>query len=338
LAGLYISSLSSSLGAFYGTPRVLQSIASQKVIPLIRILANGRGPNRVPVFALMVAASVTLLFIWVGQLNTLAPIVTMPFLLTYACVDYAYFALAQSFNIQQGREERFKHQSITKKLTSGASNSYGATQSPTRFNSNDLDELFPERIQHRNMESDSLSPTSPVPGEDLSTAPVSENASLASSPSVNKPGETEQKKINIGRKSHSWYSPLCNRWVSFFGFVLKLIMMFFVNWVYALVNIAAVFIVWFYIGRANPGVAPGVAADFRFLVWMKECISALCGRKPRGYEEIVISSMDPHMEVEASQLTEENEDFASRSRYHQTSTVRGRNLDNRPEDELALVP
>ena len=48
--------------------------------------------------------------------------------------------------------------------------------------------------------------------------------------------------------------------------------------------------------------------------------------------------MDPHMEVEASQLTEENEDFASRSRSNQTSTVRGRNLDDRPEDELALVP
>lgn len=51
-----------------------------------------------------------------------------------------------------------------------------------------------------------------------------------------------------------------------------------------------------------------------------------------------MTSMDPHMDTEASQLTEENEDFASRSRYHQTSTVRGRNLDDRPEDELALVP
>lgn len=56
----------------------------------------------------MVAACVTLIFIWVGQLNTLAPIVTMPFLLTYATIDYAYFALAQSFNIQQAREERFR--------------------------------------------------------------------------------------------------------------------------------------------------------------------------------------------------------------------------------------
>ena len=64
----------------------------------------------------------------------------------------------------------------------------------------------------------------------------------------------------------------------------------------------------------------------------------LCSRKPRGYEEIIVTSMDPHMEVEASQLTEVNEDFASRGDYHQTSTVRGRNLDNRPEDELALVP
>lgn len=108
LAGLYISSLSSSLGTFYGTPRVLQSIASQKVIPFIRVLAKGRGSNRVPVYALLVAAVVTLIFIWTGQLNTLAPIVTMPFLLTYAAIDYAYFALAQQFNIQQAREERFK--------------------------------------------------------------------------------------------------------------------------------------------------------------------------------------------------------------------------------------
>ena len=141
--------------------------------------------------------------------------------------------------------------------------------------------------------------------------------------------------------------------------------MFLVNWLYALFNLAAVFIVWFYIGRANPGVAPGVTADFHFFTWLRNSLSAMCGfvcivfttvwlsvacpvclcsilskccrRSPRGYEEIIISRAI-HMEVEASQLTEENEDFASRSRYHQTSTVHGRNLDNRPEDELALVP
>lgn len=53
-----------------------------------------------------VVATVTITFIMVGDINTLAPIVTMPFLLTYACIDYAYFALAQTFDIQNKREER----------------------------------------------------------------------------------------------------------------------------------------------------------------------------------------------------------------------------------------
>lgn len=43
LAGLYVSSMSSCLGAMYGTPRVLQSIASESVIPGIGILAMGVG-------------------------------------------------------------------------------------------------------------------------------------------------------------------------------------------------------------------------------------------------------------------------------------------------------
>ena len=54
-------------------------------------------------------------------------------------------------------------------------------------------------------------------------------------------------------------------------------MMFLVNWIYALANLAVVFIVWFYIGRANPGVAPGVTADFRFFAWLRTSISSLCG-------------------------------------------------------------
>lgn len=41
LAGLYVSSFSSCLGAMYGTPRVLQSIASQNVIPGISCLQRG---------------------------------------------------------------------------------------------------------------------------------------------------------------------------------------------------------------------------------------------------------------------------------------------------------
>lgn len=41
IAGIYVSSISSCLGAMYGTPRVLQSIALENVIPAIGILGKG---------------------------------------------------------------------------------------------------------------------------------------------------------------------------------------------------------------------------------------------------------------------------------------------------------
>ena len=41
LSALYISSISSCLATLYGTPRVLQSIASENVIPAMAKLADG---------------------------------------------------------------------------------------------------------------------------------------------------------------------------------------------------------------------------------------------------------------------------------------------------------
>lgn len=67
-----------------------------------------RGPNRVPVYSMAVVALVTMSFLLVGDINSLAPIVTMPFLMMYAALDYSYFALAQTFDILHHRELRFR--------------------------------------------------------------------------------------------------------------------------------------------------------------------------------------------------------------------------------------
>lgn len=167
LAGIYVSSMSSCLGAMYGTPRVLQSIALENVIPGIGLLGKGvsfdrrtffydeivisskmfllqRGPNKVPLYSMAVVATVTIAFIIVGDINTLAPIVTMPFLLTYACIDYSYFALAQTFDIQNKREERFR---IQAQSPSYESRRYGSTSD----HDNDLDHLFPDRTRHKSL-------------------------------------------------------------------------------------------------------------------------------------------------------------------------------------------
>lgn len=91
-----------------------------------------------------VVATVTITFIIVGDINTLAPIVTMPFLLTYACIDYSYFALAQTFDIQNKREERFR---IQAQSPSYESRRYGSTSE----HDNDLDQLFPDRTRHKSL-------------------------------------------------------------------------------------------------------------------------------------------------------------------------------------------
>ncbi|XP_055481038.1 solute carrier family 12 member 8 [Psammomys obesus] len=93
LLGLYISSLASCMGGLYGAPRILQCIAQEKVVPVLAFLGKGKGPNKTPVAAICLTSLVTMAFVLVGQVNVLAPVVTISFMLTYIAVDYSYFAL-----------------------------------------------------------------------------------------------------------------------------------------------------------------------------------------------------------------------------------------------------
>ena len=53
-----------------------------------------KGPNKTPVAAICLTSLVTMAFVLVGQVNVLAPIVTINFMLTYIMVDYSYFSLS----------------------------------------------------------------------------------------------------------------------------------------------------------------------------------------------------------------------------------------------------
>jgi len=44
-------------------------------------------------------------FVFIGQVNVLAPIVTINFMLTYIAVDYSYFSVSLSYNVQQKPDE-----------------------------------------------------------------------------------------------------------------------------------------------------------------------------------------------------------------------------------------
>ncbi|XP_052856923.1 solute carrier family 12 member 8 [Drosophila gunungcola] len=344
LAGIYVSSMSSCLGAMYGTPRVLQSIAKESVIPGIDILGKGRGPNKVPLYAMAIVALVTVTFIIVGDINFLAPIVTMPFLLTYACIDYAYFALAQTFDIQEQREERFRIQASS---PSYETRRYGSVSDT----GNDLDLLFPDRVRHKNLQSPQNSPlhqTEPLEfnNEGPSTSHQAQvlnseaDTTLAVEQAAGQGGsEQDQEQDNeaepiapirppIHSKTKNWYSGYCNRWASLLGAFTKLLVMLLVNWYYALTCFLVVFVVWFYVGTANPAVKPGLTAEFNFFAWLKSVIFRCFGKRINEYEQIVVTPSCPGVDLSPTQLNEQNEDFRPRPNYHHSSVIEGRLIDD----------
>nr|XP_027199966.1 solute carrier family 12 member 8-like [Dermatophagoides pteronyssinus] len=106
--GLYMSTISSALGSMYTAPRIMQNLAQElHSVPIVRCFAKGNGPNNIPINALILFVLITIGFIMIGGINILAPIVTIPYLLTYAAIEYAYFSMAMTFDIQIQREKRF---------------------------------------------------------------------------------------------------------------------------------------------------------------------------------------------------------------------------------------
>ncbi|VIO93992.1 Uncharacterized protein BM_BM3272 [Brugia malayi] len=139
LSGLYVSSLSSTVGTLLGTPRVIQSIASEGIIPLLNPLAIGQGANKSPLRASLAMMLIAIIFVLFDDLNQLAILSTMPFLITYAFVNYSYVSLAMSYDLQN----------VNKLNATTKYGSMGHLKDATvddGDDSGDLKKLFPENI------------------------------------------------------------------------------------------------------------------------------------------------------------------------------------------------
>ncbi len=84
-AGLWAATLSSALASLLAAPRTLQALGKDRVVP--RWLARGHGPGNEPRLALVLSALLALGCVWAGDLNLIAPIITMFFLTTYGMVN-----------------------------------------------------------------------------------------------------------------------------------------------------------------------------------------------------------------------------------------------------------
>ncbi|NWW10075.1 S12A8 protein, partial [Oreocharis arfaki] len=399
LLGLYISSLASCMGGLYGAPRILQCIAQENVIPMLAFLGRGKGPNKTPVAAICLTSLITMAFVFIGQVNVLAPIVTINFMLTYIAVDYSYFSLCLSYNIQQKRDETqmgAAHSSqpliFNKPPTRAADGVIQSRSNGTLLEfKKDMDQLFKpffsEPATCKREEAENLTQKvkrkkakkpakqtlqdsflldlhhdaplaqygwdeSPEPHksqQDVDEQGGQQDAGLCSSPTADAqhilrileqreqlcsevmmlPGprgeETSIKQQNlelgIQQIPESFYSRFFSHWISFAGAIVSLIIMFVIQWIYTLVSLGAAVILYFYIGQVSPGLPLGAAANFSFFGWIKSILITSCRRRPCPKEQIVVTPSFATVGMETRQLTEENADFASRDRYHQSSLI-----------------
>ncbi|XP_076974202.1 solute carrier family 12 member 8 isoform X2 [Tamandua tetradactyla] len=344
LLGLYISSLASCMGGLYGAPRILQCIAQEKVIPALVCLGQGKGLNKTPVAAICLTSLVTMAFVLVGQVNVLAPIVTINFMLTYIAVDYSYFSLSIDPGSLQPTPETVHREGTealhcSQHLLLEKAPSYGSEGTAQSLSegtllefTKNMDQLFQqtrklESSQPRKGDGEGIpesegrkckkatkktlqdsflldfESTSSFPTEGpekLPTASLEGQESYRNKQSswsewshpggahgeqlvpqlCNQPGPSGEdlflksrlQEQEIQRRPTSFYTRICNPWVSLLGAVGSLLIVFVIQWVYTLVNIGVAAIVYFYIGRTSPGLHLGSASNFSFLRWIRSLL------------------------------------------------------------------
>ncbi len=95
-AGVIAATLSSAMASFLGAPRILQSLAADRIFPFLLPFAKGSGPHDNPRRGVLLSTGIAFATIGLGKLNLIAPVVSMFFLISYGLLNYATFFEART--------------------------------------------------------------------------------------------------------------------------------------------------------------------------------------------------------------------------------------------------
>jgi amino acid transporter len=109
-AGVFAATLSSAMASFLGAPRIMQSLASDKIFPILNFFAKGEGVRNNPQRAVLLAGAIAAATIILGNLNLIASIVAMFFLVSYGLLNYATFFEARAASPSFRPRFRWFHQ------------------------------------------------------------------------------------------------------------------------------------------------------------------------------------------------------------------------------------
>lgn len=89
VAGIWGATLSSALGGVLGGPRILQAMSLDRITP--RVFGKGKGKSNEPVNALLLVFAIAFSGILIGELDVIARVVSMFYLVAYGVINLSFF-------------------------------------------------------------------------------------------------------------------------------------------------------------------------------------------------------------------------------------------------------
>nr|DBA22708.1 TPA: hypothetical protein GDO54_013719 [Pyxicephalus adspersus] len=90
-AGIFAATLSSALACLVSAPKVFQCLCKDRLYPIIGFFGKGYGKNNEPIRGYILAFIISIAFILIAELNTIAPIISNFFLCSYALINFSCF-------------------------------------------------------------------------------------------------------------------------------------------------------------------------------------------------------------------------------------------------------
>ncbi|XP_077419164.1 solute carrier family 12 member 1 isoform X2 [Vanacampus margaritifer] len=91
IAGTFSATLSSALASLVSAPKVFQALCKDNIYKALHFFAKGYGKNDEPIRGYILTFIISVAFILIGNLNTIAPIISNFFLASYALINFSCF-------------------------------------------------------------------------------------------------------------------------------------------------------------------------------------------------------------------------------------------------------
>lgn len=91
IAGTFSATLSSALASLVSAPKVLQALCKDNIYKILGFFAVGYGKNNEPIRGYILTFIISVAFILIGDLNTIAPVISNFFLASYALINFSCF-------------------------------------------------------------------------------------------------------------------------------------------------------------------------------------------------------------------------------------------------------